>query len=145
VPDDVKAIRRLGTILAMQGKTRELIALFRRAVANGCQDPEILSKLAMTLATLPGEHVSDPAEALSLARRAIELGKEPNPYYMCTLAAALAAAGRQKEAVATARQALDLARQKKNAQLAKFIEKTIPIYERGGSLALPASGALIAL
>jgi Flp pilus assembly protein TadD len=140
-PSNVKAIERLGSIDAMQGKLREMIDLFRWAIASGHQSPELVSKLAMTLATQPDAQMRNPAEALALAKRAVELGGKPNPYYLCSLAAALAASGRQKEAATVARQALGLARQQKKAQLANFIEKTIPIYERGGALVLPSSGA----
>jgi len=53
--------------------------------------------------------VRDPAEALRLAQRAVELSDQPNAYYHGTLAAAAAAAGDSEKARSNLQRAKELA------------------------------------
>jgi tetratricopeptide (TPR) repeat protein len=132
-----EAIYNLGNVLMSQGKVREAVALYRQAVAAGCEDPNLLNNLAATLAVAADDDLRDPAEALRLARRAVELSFEESPLYLNTLAAALAAAGRPDQAAATARRALDLARERGMVEMADQTEKLLRIYEQGGAYVMP--------
>jgi tetratricopeptide (TPR) repeat protein len=68
-----------------------------------------MSGLARVLLIHPDLSRRDPARALVLAERAVELSHEPGPIALDTLAAAYASAGRFDEAVDVAARALKLA------------------------------------
>jgi hypothetical protein len=61
------------------------------------------------LSTHPDSAVREPEEAVRLAQRAVELTMNRDPYFLDTLAAALAATGEFERAVETAEAALALA------------------------------------
>lgn len=69
---------------------------------------DLYNNFAWLLATTSDESLRDPARALRLARRAVELSSEANAYYLGTLAAAQAANGEFKAALATLRAARGL-------------------------------------
>ncbi len=67
------------------------------------------------------------------AKRAVELSRS-EVHTVDTLAAAYAEAGRFPEALATARKALELARQQNNPALANALRTRIALYEAGKPL-----------
>ena len=73
------------------------------------QEADLYNNFAWLLPTAPAAEVRDPAAALRLAQRAVELSDEPNAYFHGTLAAAAAAGGDFAEAQANLQQAKELA------------------------------------
>jgi hypothetical protein len=83
------------------------------------------------LATSPDASVRNGAKAVDLAQRAARLSGARNPWILGTLAAADAEAGQFPEAVATARQALELASPQANTSLVRLLQTQIKLYQAG--------------
>jgi Tfp pilus assembly protein PilF len=73
------------------------------------EEHDLYNNYAWLLATAPDPLVRDPDNAVRLARRAVELSPDPNPYYHGTLAAASAAQGDFAAAQLNLQRALELA------------------------------------
>jgi protein O-mannosyl-transferase len=108
-PANLEAHQLLVSILLGQRRSSEAITEFRRATMAMGQRPELLNNLAWLLATDPDPVNRNPAEALSLARKASELTSGTNVSMLNTLAAAYAGAGDFANAVETQERARDLA------------------------------------
>jgi len=87
----------------------ESFAAFSRYEERFGEEHDLYNNYAWLLATAPEAPLRDPAAAVRLARRAIELSTEPNAYYHGTLAAACATAGDFDAARSNVRTALQLA------------------------------------
>ncbi len=81
--------------------------------------------------TCPEASLRNGGEAIEHARRAERLSGGQRVDVLDTLAAAQAEAGRFPEALATARKALELARQQHNQALADTLRTRIALYEAG--------------
>ncbi len=127
-PESVQARSNLGVILAQRGDREEAVAQFRAALGRRPDHPGVLNALATTLVTAPGVSRGDAEEAVRLAQRACELTGYQEPLILDTLAMAHAAAGRNEKAVAAARQALRLARENGQTQLAAGIRRRLQSY-----------------
>jgi tetratricopeptide (TPR) repeat protein len=99
----------LGMTLGQLGRTREAVAQYREALRLNPNLAGALNNLAWMLATSSKAEFRNGAEAVRLAERACELTHHGEPFFMGTLAAAYAEAGRFPEAVATADKAEQLA------------------------------------
>jgi Flp pilus assembly protein TadD len=88
-----------------------------------------LNNLAWIRATSEDARLRDGPEAVRLAQRACQLAGQRETNALRTLAAAYAEAGRFAEAVQTARQALELARQQNKLSLAESMRAGIRLYE----------------
>src|ERR1017187_7111723 len=86
------------------------------------------SPIMPRLASVEG---GDPVRGLVLAQRVCELTRNQAVPYLDTLAAAYAAAGQFSNAVATAQQAIDLARAARQPQIAMEIEPRLELYRSG--------------
>jgi hypothetical protein len=86
--------------------------------------------LAWSLATASVPAQRDPEEALRLAKRAREMTAAPNSVLLDVLAAAQAAIGRFDQAVATAEQALTLARAKADGGSIEAITARLDLYRQ---------------
>ena len=120
-PEDAYLYWMVGNIYYGRDNQRPAIAAYEKALALNPSDPAILNNLAMLLATATENGLRDPARALALAQKAYALQKEP--YILDTLAQALYANGRVKEAVQAEKQALSMNppdRETYEAQLQKF-------------------------
>jgi len=94
-----------------------------------------------TLADRLGQYRDEPRDAATLvavlaravayAQQADRLTSGTNPVVKCALAAGYAEAGRFKEAVATAEQALDFAVQVRNGRLAEALQIQLDLYLQG--------------
>ena len=78
-------------------------------------------------------------QAVSLAERACQLTGDRVAPYLDTLAAAYAAAGRFKDAVATAQKAIELASSAGQTQIVSEIETRLELYRAGRAYRAPAS------
>jgi tetratricopeptide (TPR) repeat protein len=120
-----------GDMLATQGQFHDALEHYRAALKMQPQDPMALRSLAWLRATCPDASLRNAAEAVELAQRANQLCGEKQPEVLDTLAAAYAATGWFPEAVATARKALELARQQDNRPLADTLQERLSGYEAG--------------
>jgi protein O-mannosyl-transferase len=90
----------------------------------------VLNKVAWLRATYPDAKFRNGPLAMKLAQEALDLAPE-DPDTLNTLAAAYAEAGRFREATATARRALDLAKKQDQPALIESIQAKVPLYESG--------------
>ncbi len=98
-----------GDVLQRLGRSADAVAAYREALRLQSPWPEIENNLALILATDPDAALRNPAEAVRLAEAAVAALGRGDPGSLDTLAAAYAAAGRRREALATAHEALALA------------------------------------
>jgi tetratricopeptide (TPR) repeat protein len=98
--------------------------------------PDVLNNLAWLLAANANPAVRDAAEAVRLAERACTLTQYREPFFIGTLAAAYAAAGRFDDAVSTAGKAIAVAETaglteiaERNQQLRELYRAGTPFYE----------------
>ncbi len=89
----------------------------------------MLNDTAWMLATNPNASIRNGAEAMDLARRAVQLSAGRDPAILGTLAAAYAEAGRFPEAVETARKAAELAARQDKPSMAESLKAQIALYE----------------
>ena len=120
-----------GDVLAARGQFREVLDHYHRAMEIQPEDPMVQGRLAWLRATCSEASLRNSAEAVELAQRANQLCGGKRPDVLDALAAAYAAAGWFPEALATARKALELARQQNNRALADALQDRIACYEAG--------------
>ncbi len=130
-PDYAKAHRNLAIVLAERERILKTLAKRREAMRLQPNDAAFLNDTAWMLATNPNASVRNGTEAVELAERALKLSGGNEPAILGTLAAAQAEAGRFPEAAATARKALELARQQNRQALADTLRARIALYEAG--------------
>ncbi|MCE5230792.1 glycosyltransferase family 39 protein [bacterium] len=135
---DNETIYALGNSMARQGKTAEAVKFYRDKIGEGCTNAKVWGALAWLLATDP--RVRDPEQALRVATECVARSKAPDPKLWSTLAAAQAANGQTREAAATARKALQLAKANNLIGVQQILEQLIPLYDEGKPyIAPPAS------
>jgi tetratricopeptide (TPR) repeat protein len=133
-PNDARAHLGLGRLLYRSGRTAAALGHFRAALERQPGWPEALNDTAWILATTADTTLRDPQQAVELAQRANLLAGTPQVNFLGTLAAAYAAAGRFKEAVATAEQALALAEETGMRTFAEQTRTRLERYRAGLSL-----------
>jgi tetratricopeptide (TPR) repeat protein len=121
----------LAGVYAAQRQTADAIRHLREAIPLDPQNPEPLNNLAWLLATHPDAAVRDGAEAVRLATRAVELSKTNDVDMLDTLAAAQAETGQFAQAAATAQQAIALAQQRGQGEIAGAISNRLERYQQG--------------
>ena len=142
-PGYVDAHQNLGVLLHQQGRIAEAITQWREVIRLRPNDPVVLNATARLLATHPDASVRNGPEAVTLARRAVQLSGERNPAMLDTLAAAYAEAGRFVDAIEVAQHAIVLAATQGNAALAEALRSRIKLYEAGSPFhdVRPSAGA----
>jgi tetratricopeptide (TPR) repeat protein len=105
-PSDALARLNLANVLLHSGRRDEALHQFREATRLDPYIPKPLAGAALILATHPDPSTRDPAEAVRLAERAVELSTREEPVVLSTLAAAYDAAGDRDSAIRTAERAL---------------------------------------
>jgi tetratricopeptide (TPR) repeat protein len=93
--------------------------------------PSALNAHAWVLATTDDDKLRNSQEALRLAGRAAELTTYQQPAVLQTLAAAYAANGQFDKAIATANQALDLAKRAGQGEVATKTQQALKLYQAG--------------
>jgi tetratricopeptide (TPR) repeat protein len=126
----------LGMALGQLGRPREAVAQYREALRLNPNQAVALNNLAWVLAASPDDGLRNGAEAVRLAERACELTHYGAPFFIGTLAAAYAEAGRFPEAVTTAEKAEQLAAAaglkdlaERNRQLLELYRANQPYHE----------------
>ncbi|HTQ50755.1 MAG TPA: tetratricopeptide repeat protein, partial [Candidatus Acidoferrales bacterium] len=128
----------LGLTLGQMGRTREAIAQYRKALELDPDLPTALNNLAWILATSSDEQLRNGAEAVRLAERACELTHYAQPWFVGTLAAAYAEAGRFPEAATTAEKAEQLAINTGQPAVAAKTGQLLELYRAGKPYHEPA-------
>ncbi len=127
--DYADARRNLAAIVRPAHETPAAVVRWRDWIDLRPRDYVMIDNAAWFLATSDDASLRNGADAIKLARRAIELVGPREPTTLSTLAAAYAEAGRFAEAVETAQQAVTLARQQGKFDLVKSIEEKLPLYK----------------
>jgi len=130
-PGAASAHGDLARALVKRGRIAEAAAHFAETVRLDPRHASAHNSLAWILAAYDVPRPPDTADAITLAQRACELTGQKDPAALDTLAAAYAAAGRFREAVATARQALALATSPQHEALADRIRARLRLYGAG--------------
>jgi protein O-mannosyl-transferase len=133
-PDDAEAHYMLGMIFLKKGEASQAIDHLQATLKSQSDNADARNALAWVLATSPDASIRNGAKAVELAQRANALSGGTNPVFLGTLAAAYAETGHFPEAVATARQALQLAASQNNARAAAIItalQEQLKSYEAG--------------
>ncbi|MBI5281469.1 MAG: tetratricopeptide repeat protein [Candidatus Solibacter usitatus] len=121
----------LGGALMMQGKHAEALAQLREALRLEPDRTAIMGNMAWLLAASPDAKVRNGAEAVALGERAAALTGRKDAVILDTLGAAYAEAGRFAEAARSAREALSLAEQRKDAEMTPAVRARIALFELG--------------
>jgi len=130
-PDYTPAHRNLGETYALQHRLADAAGHYATALEQQPDDVNLLNRMSWILATASDARVRDGARARALAERAVRLTRGQDPDALDSLAAALAEVGEFDKAVATAREALDAARARRNLNLARGLEQRLALYARG--------------
>jgi Flp pilus assembly protein TadD len=118
-------------LLLQAGRWEEADRQLRAALLFEPNMTRALALRAGILAAAPQAALRNGAEAVALAERACTLTDRRDSGCLDALAAAYAEVGRFPEAVATAREAVALARQQQNHRLAGVIDGHLKLYEAG--------------
>jgi spermidine synthase len=124
----------LGVALAGTGRDDDALQEFREALRLAPDWPAALDRVALILSTNPEPTHRDPAAAVRLATRALDLTGGKDPMALEVAAAAYASAGRFSDAEREERKVLDLALSAGDAPLAAAARGTIELYRRGRTL-----------
>ncbi|MBN1766707.1 MAG: tetratricopeptide repeat protein [Sedimentisphaerales bacterium] len=108
-PDWFEIQVRLGDIYYQTNDFKTAIDHWTHAVRLEPESPEVLNKLAWTLATAADETLRNPADAVRYAQKACELTQSVDYAKLDTLSAAYAAAGEYDKAVETAEKSIRIA------------------------------------
>lgn len=128
-PDNIDALSGLGGALIATRKAHEAAASFEHALKIDPDSRMSLNGLAWILATSPDASLRDGQRAVQLATRGVELSRHQEPFLLRTLACAYAETGQFDQAIAVARQALNLATTQSNSDLANKLRLEIDLYE----------------
>ena len=130
-PDYADAHNNLGTALVQKGRMAEALTHFQRALQIEPADPKTQNNLALLLATCEEASLRNGAKAVQLASQANSLSGGRNPLFLRTLAAAFAEAGRFGEAVESAQDAVKVAQETGQQDLAARLKEELKRYEAG--------------
>lgn len=130
-PLSLEAHSNLAGALLMTGRPVDAVAYLQIAVKIDGTRSQVLSNLAWVLATCPDASVRRGAEAVDLAKRAVELTKSADPIALDVLGAAYAEAGRFTEAIASVEKAMALVKDHPDKQLLADLASRLKLYRAG--------------
>lgn len=130
-PESAQAQNDLGNALLKEGKAAEALPYFEAALKLEPDDPWVKNNVAWLLASDADIAHRDGSKALELAAQANNVTGGGSPIILHTLAAAQADTGDYSNAVQTARQALQLAGDERNTNLAARLQAELKLYENG--------------
>jgi tetratricopeptide (TPR) repeat protein len=128
-PDHASAQLYLGLTCMALDNGEEGLNHLREAARLRPDWAEPLNAQAWALATSPSGRLRDGAQAVRLAEKAAEMTGHQQPAILHTLAAAYAEAGRFDDAVATAKQALELAQKAGQGKLVLAVQDALHAYQ----------------
>lgn len=118
-------------LLAGQGHLADAVQHYRTSLEVNSNQPAALNNLAWILATAPQDQLRNGAEAVARAQLACELTGRQEPFFLGTLAAALAESGDFRGAVATAETARALAIKAGRKELTERNDELLKFYRAG--------------
>jgi Flp pilus assembly protein TadD len=130
-PSASEARFQLAALLASAGRAVEAERQYRDLIALRPDEPGFLNNLAWLLATAADATVRNGAEAIRLAERACMLTGHQEAFFIGTLAAAYAEAGRYEDATRTAQQAIDVATAAGDKARADINRQLLELYRAG--------------
>jgi len=130
-PSSALARAQMGLILSQENKPVEAINEYREALRLKPDTAEVLNNLAWLLATSENPEARHGAEAVRCAERACELTRHQQGFFLGTLAAAYAEAGRFADASRIAQQAIQLAEAAGQKDVAARNRELLRLYENG--------------
>jgi protein O-mannosyl-transferase len=130
-PELPGARQNLAVVVAQRDRLLAALNEARQALDAEPENVVRLNNVAWMLATSPSASLRNGAAAVDLAQRAVQLSGGQQPKALGTLAAAYAEAGLFSKARQTARDALKLAEQQKNAKLADTLKARLRLYDAG--------------
>jgi tetratricopeptide (TPR) repeat protein len=133
-PDFAEAHSGLGGVLAQKGRMQEAIPHLQEAVSLGPKNAMARTNLCLAL-SLAGRV----QEAIPHAQEAVALSNGQNPLVLDLLGRLYAQAGRLPEAVATTRQALEIAIQANDQPLVRDLRARLSSYEAASAGTAPRS------
>jgi len=126
-PNEANAYAERGNLAAEQGVFDQALSDFRRALSIDPNGAEANRSLAWLLATCSDPQILDAEQSLSAAERARKLAPPDDYLILDTLAAALASAGRYRDAVPILQQALAAA----PPEYREPLKQRLALYEKG--------------
>lgn len=129
-PNSPGAYLNLGAFHMLAGRPAEAVRIFRQGYQQIPHHVQLASRLAWILATSKHDHLRDTIHALKIAYRNCQMTNFLLPEPLDVLAAAQASSGQFKEAVETARKALELTK----PQAKRFLlerRARLSLYESG--------------
>jgi tetratricopeptide (TPR) repeat protein len=133
-PDDAEAHRFLGQAYAVRGQDSLAVRHLEQSLQIVKDDPVVLGQLATILMGSSDASVRDAAKAVAAAERAVQLTSRRNALALEILAVAHDAAGSYRDAVATATEALNIARAQGDQALASRLEQRLSAFESRAKL-----------
>ncbi|MBN2292180.1 MAG: sulfatase-like hydrolase/transferase [Pirellulales bacterium] len=121
----------LGRALARRGQFDDAVVHYRKSLQIQPELTSAMNNLAWILATCPKDSIRNGPEAVELAKQVVSHSGKRDPATLDTLAAAYAEAKQFPQAVATAKEAIALAKSAGNTALAKRIESRLELYLAG--------------
>ncbi len=137
-PKDAYAHLHYAVCLSAQRQAREAVVEYRKALELDDQLSPACNNLAWMLASHPDPQIRNGRLAVELAERACRLTGNEQPFFLGTLAAAYAEAGRFSDAIATAEKARDLARKAGLKSVVERNEQLLELYRTGRPYHEPA-------
>jgi peptidoglycan/LPS O-acetylase OafA/YrhL len=128
---DAKNELQLAEILNAEHKYRAALWYYRFTLEHDGRSVAALNNAAWLLATAPDPRLRDGNRAMDLARRACELTGYKQPFFIGTLAAACAEAGRFNDAITNAQRARAVASSLGQFQIAARDEQLLELYRAG--------------
>lgn len=121
-PDNWVALQGRGDAYISQGKHKEALADYERALQLEDKNSTVLNNLAWLLATSTFDELRDGSRAVKLATEACELTEYQAPHILSTLAAAYAETGDFDKAIEWSSKAVDQGDPRQKEQLTKELE-----------------------
>jgi protein O-mannosyl-transferase len=129
-PESGEARMQLAWALEQQKKFGEAAATYRHTLEISPNWAQPLCRLALLLVDDEAKELRDTNQAISLAEKAVLVTRR-QPVTLDVLASVYSSAGRFKEAVATAQEAIDAARSGGANELASAIQNRLQTYKQG--------------
>ncbi|MBX7166765.1 MAG: tetratricopeptide repeat protein [Pirellulales bacterium] len=128
-PEYQEAKEQLALAYWKDGRVADAIRTLQSIIAENEQHLGATNFLAWLWATTPDQSLRNGKQAVELARRVCNAGKQTPATYLDTLAAALAETGDFESAISTARRAVQVALEEGNVALAAKIQDRVALYE----------------
>ena len=130
-PDNIAASNGLALMLVHTGDNAGAITQWQNTLRFDPDNFDAANNLAWLLCTTNDPGLRDPAQALELARHAVELAREASPAAYRTLAVAYAENSRFDEAITAAQHGIALCEAIGNRALAADLERCVEIFKNG--------------